>query len=566
MKLRITVLAFGCTCMCYQLLAQTGGTLFTLQNQMRMGGTQNDQTEYAARAEDGSIYVLGQFRSTATFSPGGAPLSPLGTPDLFLAKYYSDMSIAWVLRLGRISLINGMNAGGLGSDNQGNVTICGSFSSNVNFNPLHGNDVRTSAGGSDAFVARYNPQGELLWVKTWGSPQGEIATALAVGPEGDTYVGITYFGTIAPNPDDAGQTLNPGVHSDAVLVKLSPNGEYQWHLSPGGAGNDEITALALSEDGAHVAYGALTSGTGGPFSESELLFGLANTGGTDLWQHALGNASQGNRVRKVAFDGPQHVLFGGEIQAVTDFDPTDGETVVSPLFKDVFAARYQISNNSLQLQWAVSPRSTGIQCNLAWMHCMAGYLYMVGSFDESIFFEANNFSSLRSSAGQRDLFGTVYNVQTGAWLQAEIYGGLGDEHAADGVGENAITLVGSFSGSWGPAADQTLLESVGGRDGFLAMYQVGTSVSVPRYGAYDGPDLTLFPVPAREKLYLRKGGKHTPAGTVRIINIVGKVEATYHFATVAPYHSIPILPLPAGIYILEFESGGVRTSRRFVKD
>jgi hypothetical protein len=47
----------------------------------------------------------------------------------------------------------------LAVDPSGNVIVVGQFAASGDF----GNGVVTSAGGADAFVAKYDPSGTLLW-------------------------------------------------------------------------------------------------------------------------------------------------------------------------------------------------------------------------------------------------------------------------------------------------------------------------------------------------------------------------------------------------------------------
>src|SRR5262245_11213651 len=53
-------------------------------------------------------------------------------------------------------------------DSAGNVYLTGSFSGTVDFDSGPGTLSRTSAGQSDAYVAKVSPTGALLWVAQFG--------------------------------------------------------------------------------------------------------------------------------------------------------------------------------------------------------------------------------------------------------------------------------------------------------------------------------------------------------------------------------------------------------------
>ena len=57
---------------------------------------------------------------------------------------------------------------GITTDAAGNVYTVGSFQGTMNFDPQQGATYLTSHGYFDNYVAKYSPQGNLLWVQQWG--------------------------------------------------------------------------------------------------------------------------------------------------------------------------------------------------------------------------------------------------------------------------------------------------------------------------------------------------------------------------------------------------------------
>lgn len=74
-------------------------------------------------------------------------------------------------------------------------------------------------GGADAFLAKYNPQGTQLWLHQFGTSANESVQALAVNFKGDIYAaGYTYGQTVEGNEQGRG---------DAFLVKFQQETEQE---------------------------------------------------------------------------------------------------------------------------------------------------------------------------------------------------------------------------------------------------------------------------------------------------------------------------------------------------
>lgn len=103
---------------------------------------------------------------------------------------------------------------------------------------LEGN---TKVGGWDAFLVKYDSGGTLLWAKQFGTTNGDMAYGVAVGPQGDVYVG-GWNG------------------SDAVLVKFDPNGTQRWSNQFHSISTDRFESVAVDADDNAYATGYSNSG------------------------------------------------------------------------------------------------------------------------------------------------------------------------------------------------------------------------------------------------------------------------------------------------------------------
>jgi len=130
----------------------------TLAWAKRAGGTGDDGGGGITTLSDNSTVVTGQFWYTATFGPGEpnqTVLTSAGWPDIFIARYNPDGTLAWAKRAGGVSGDVGYGITTL-SDNS--TVVTGTFFISATFGPGEPNEtVLNSAGIADIFIARFLP-------------------------------------------------------------------------------------------------------------------------------------------------------------------------------------------------------------------------------------------------------------------------------------------------------------------------------------------------------------------------------------------------------------------------
>ncbi len=103
----------------------------------------------------------------------------------------------------------------------------------------------------DAFVAKWNKNGKLLWYTFLGGPMWDYGEDIALDKDGNVFVtGDSYSSW----PEGTyGTPVNPHNSSndwyDGFVAKLDPNGNLIWHTFLGGSGGDNLSALAISKQG-----------------------------------------------------------------------------------------------------------------------------------------------------------------------------------------------------------------------------------------------------------------------------------------------------------------------------
>jgi hypothetical protein len=139
----------------------------------------------------------------------------------------------------------------------------------------------SSAGGRDAFVRRYGPDGEVIWTRQFGAEGDDNAEDLAIDDDGNVYVAARVSGPVGQIPGSGGR--------DAYVAAYDPQGVELWALQFGTPDVDWADSLALAEDGTVFVSGSTT----GSFK------GFTNGGVTDNF--LAGVDSEGRLVSMVQF-------------------------------------------------------------------------------------------------------------------------------------------------------------------------------------------------------------------------------------------------------------------------
>ena len=121
---------------------------------------------------------------------------------------------------------------GIAVDPAGNIYVAGD--SQVSW----GSPIQPFAGDHEAFVAKLNADGDLLWNTFLGGTGFDMGNALAVDSGGNIYIA-----------GESTAAWGSPLHSfsgfyDAFVAKLDTNGRLQWNTFIGGAGSDEGSGLS----------------------------------------------------------------------------------------------------------------------------------------------------------------------------------------------------------------------------------------------------------------------------------------------------------------------------------
>jgi len=421
------------------------------------GGTGGEVGNGIASDPGGNVITTGNFYSSSiTF--GSVTLSLGGTQDVFVVKYDGSGNALWAKRAGGTGSCEGH---GIATDAGGNIFITGMYGGSITFDTI---TLLNSGGGSyDMFVAKYDPNGNVLWAKKAGGLAWDQGTGIAADDSGNVLVTGHYgsssitFGTT---------TLTNSGFVDIFIVKYDGSGNVLWAKKAGGNHNDYGIGISTDANG-----NALVTGT---FNSSTIIIGadtLADTGtpngftakydpaGNALWARTSVNG--GCYSRGIVADVAGNAIVSGFFQASTSFG---SDTLTSAGQEDMFLVKYDAGGNVL---WAKLAGGTAAEDCPGITTDGSGNILATGTFaSASITFGSTTLTN--AGSGSADIFVVKYDGNGNA-LWATSAGGTGVNNSfaisMDATGNTFVT--GSY---WNAPITfgTTTLSNAGSIDFFVA--------------------------------------------------------------------------------------------------
>jgi len=229
--------------------------------------------------------------------------------EIVLAKYAPNGKLLWLQKAGG----SGADAGiAVAADEAGNVLVTGYFARTVQFGAikLHASEsAQTRARGlADIFVAKYDPQGKVLWVQQAGGERLDQGYGVATDHEGNVYVtgyfqGKAKFGEMELTGKTQGDAAHKfdGGYGDMFLAKYSGAGKLLWVRHAGD--RDKNAGNSLAVDSAGYVY------VTGQFGGRTIHFGEIEVASTQLSNFVVKYDRDGNVIWAQPTAGPRS--YGG---------------------------------------------------------------------------------------------------------------------------------------------------------------------------------------------------------------------------------------------------------------
>ena len=224
-----------------------------------IGSTTTD--EFSALAVDGSgnTYVGINYSGTVDFNVGGAAqnIAGLGNGDFAIAKYASNGDFVWAHGFGTG---DSEDVNALTVDSSGNVYITGRFTTGFDIDPGAGVTNLVNGGGADAFVAKFDTDGNLGWAQSFSGAAFARGDAIAVDSDGNILISGVMNGTGDFDPGAGVTTLSVSSGS-AFTAKFDNSGNFQWAKNISGDNSSQANAVGVDASGNSVTGGYIFNGT-----------------------------------------------------------------------------------------------------------------------------------------------------------------------------------------------------------------------------------------------------------------------------------------------------------------
>ncbi len=322
-------------------------------------------------------------------------------------------------------------------DAEGNAYVAGSFEGTVDFDPGPGETVLTSIGVEDMFVAKYTPDGSLVWVRQMGGTGRSVGHAIALDTSNNVHVTGSFTETIDFDPGPGTVDLTSEGETDIFAIKLDSSGNLVWARSIGGVKADEGRGVDVDDSGNVLLTGWFSDTA--DFDPGGGTLELTSAGETDIfvlkldassdliWARRMGGAGA-DAGQDVALDAEDNVHTVGSFSGVAIFDP-DPNTDPADAFRltsiggtDLFVSKLDADGVFV---WARSQGSSGNDAGKSIAIDPAGNVYSTGVVGSDIFVAkqdsentllwARNFGGSATDVGEGigvDSFGNVYVTGT----------------------------------------------------------------------------------------------------------------------------------------------------------
>ncbi|MCF8242601.1 MAG: T9SS type A sorting domain-containing protein [Melioribacteraceae bacterium] len=207
------------------------------------------------------------------FDPGSGSNLKSGN---VLVKFDPSFNLLWAYELASMSIFD------IESDASSNLYLTGYFNGGRDFDPSENNYILSSYGSLDVFLAKYNPDLNLIYAKQFGGTSADYGSDLSINSDDEIALTGYFSGTADFDPGENSYELTAnGNSSDLFILGLDNNTNLKWAHNFGGTSTDQGQKVKLYDDGS-VDFIGHFSGTA-DFDPSENTTNLTSNGNNDVF-------------------------------------------------------------------------------------------------------------------------------------------------------------------------------------------------------------------------------------------------------------------------------------------
>ncbi|MDI7236849.1 SBBP repeat-containing protein [Leptospira santarosai] len=269
---------------------------FELERTLSVGAPNANSYGKDLIVDKGFIYIVGDTDGGIYNGAAG----PIGTRDLLLGKYDSQMNPIWTRQIGYAGL--SLNVKDAAIDPNGNVYIIGDTKGQGHFRGAQ------LLGTDDMFLIKFDSNGNELWARPKGIPNHSILPAkMTLDSLGNVYI----IG------NSTGPFGGPMTGANGFIIKFKSNGDEDWVRQIGIVGADSFPEGVAFDKTTNDLY---VTGSGNANYRTNTHPGIGNrdvfifkydTNGNDRFFAQLGTASKSFNNPSIAVDLFGNVFVGG---------------------------------------------------------------------------------------------------------------------------------------------------------------------------------------------------------------------------------------------------------------
>jgi len=294
-----------------------------------IGGSQYDYCNNLDIDENGNIYVIGYMAGTSNFNPNGSyNIAGKGSNDIFFSKYDNNGNFLLAEVIGSSSSESGVD---IKANSSGQIYISGHFTADLDFDPDAGVTTATNLGGNDAYVAKYDSNGDFLWVNAFSSTGAESIRAIEFDDDENVLILGYFTNSIDFDPSASTYNLTSNGGNDIIFASYTPDGNLNWAKNIGSSSNDDGHSI-YNDNFSNIYITGSFAGTV-DFDLGTGVSNLTSSGGTDVFvatydfdgefKQAFKVGGSGNDLgRSVVLDNARNIFLCGDFAGTVDFDPS----------------------------------------------------------------------------------------------------------------------------------------------------------------------------------------------------------------------------------------------------
>lgn len=367
------------------------------------------------------------------------------------------------------------------TDTAGNIYATGYFTGTVDFDPGPGvTSITATFSVSTGFVMKMDDNGDLVWVKTFGSGNPVDSKSIALDNAGNIYVAGMFQSITDFDPGVGVFTMNALAGSDGFVLKLNSAGDFSWAKAISSGATGIAQSVATDKIG-NVYIAGSFQGTADMDPDTTVSFNITasgndlfitklDTAGIFVWAKSVGSAGNSIDNNHIAVDSIGNVYAAGRFLITADFNPGAAvNNLTSAGNQDIYLLKLDASGN---YSFAKSMGAANNDYANSIALDPSGNILFTGKFQNTFDFDP--------SAGSAVLTATTWDVfickfdNAGNFTWVKQLSGVGNAYGTaitSDVDGNVYTM-GNFEGNLdvnpGAASLTLVAASSGYADGFVS--------------------------------------------------------------------------------------------------